>query len=119
MAKQITEWSPDTCGCVILYEVVDGIRKFNKTIKACSAHAAYANKSEHLTRLEDECQLKNYVAGHLAKDLNIELNTFAENYSYMFDANRKLVISHPEIKDKASARAKIDTKFGTGKVEIV
>jgi hypothetical protein len=45
---------------------------------------------------------------------------FIENYSYSFDADRNLVISHPQLStdQKAALKAITDTKHGANKVKV-
>jgi hypothetical protein len=79
MAKNVTRWSPDTCGCVIEYETDDTETDESKkhvhhaTIKSCPAHSKHHGKPEHLTIVFEENRRKNNVLAQAAEVAGVDL----------------------------------------------
>lgn len=100
MAKNVTIWSPDTCGCVIHYEwdtEVPAQQRVHTAVAGghvCGDHAQHA--ADHHARhavVAEENQRKNRALAKL-----IELGHNHLDLSWHFDADRTLRISGPSLR---------------------
>jgi len=129
--QKTTRWSPDTCSCVIEYtwdsEVPeqDRVHTHSQSVKTCGAHTPRHEKKAHLDTVLEENQRKNKA--HAAvyeilkeKNPNLTVEEFTKDFSFSFDQNRNLKISHKDLKaqDKAKLKSDIDTLVGQNKVSI-
>lgn len=129
----MTDWKPDTCGCVLRVE--EDWSKAVSLVK-CKHHADHAD-DEHFNIVLKENQTKNQVLSYIKenhldalienqKDIaNKDENGWAEAYgvigSVTFDSERKLAIQLPTLaeKDKLALQAVIDDRHGTGNATVV
>lgn len=81
MAKNITRWSPDTCGCIFEYEWDDSVAVDQRThtikaiISTCSDHIGMnSNIENHYDKILEENVCKNKVHGQLLTLTNIGEN---------------------------------------------
>lgn len=92
MEKQLKRWGPDTCSCVIDFEVTDNGLVAYASVKECEAHAGLSVAVQFET-LKTECALKNITMGQIQEAIK-ELTE--EESTYAFDEDRNLVISLPD-----------------------
>ena len=125
--KQVTCWSPDTCSCILEYEWDDALEgdarthSFKKAIQLCEHHKALAAGNAYNAVLSENTR-KNQAFG-LAK--KVKPNLEPSSYTWSFEgtgADRKFKVGflgklQPE--EVASLQAQCNTKFGTGKVEVI
>lgn len=123
--KKVTQWSPDTCGCVLEYEWDDSqdentrTHSFKRVIKACPEHAALAGQP-HYDQVRSENTRKNITFGEIKK---AHPQVTAENYLWFWDNGRVLQVSLvgvdlPEAA-KQGLQIALDARFGAGKVKIL
>lgn len=124
---KITQWSPDTCGCVVDFiwslDDPENDRKhhFHRTHRCCGTHKAIADKGKQLHHAEvfAENTFKNVAVGFAADQVNGESDDEREkrrvaeeqsgqrdatkigaaDVGWSFDDQRQLVLSHPRLTD--------------------
>ena len=112
-----TRWSPDTCGCVIVYEWDDEIpvdqivTTFKRAESVCEAHKN-APEDKFVVVLEEN-QRKNNVFSE-SKKINPDLKP--DDFNYRFDENRKLIVSATGI--EKSHESALEAKVGGDKVDV-
>lgn len=142
MAVHVTQWRPDTCGCVLEYEWDDEVEPDERlhTVRthddsACPRHKTLKmKKSAAFDHVLEENQRKNRVHAELvehaaehqpelvrldADNTPSDLRPDAFKFSYDDDG-----VLHVELNDhsstaKASARKVLKQKFGDAKVRVV
>ena len=135
-----TQWSPDTCECVLQYtwdtEKTAETREhvFDSVIKTCDAHTILKSKNLY-DKVKDENVLKNKALKELETALP-EFHTDLKNeddevvgkktkqsagLKWSFDNDRKLVIEIKEFKDikkKDNVKKILTDKFGDNKIDL-
>jgi len=122
--KQVTRWSPDTCGCVFEYEwdteEEPRVHRFKKLVNRCAVHALSPTNESCFDTVLEENQRKNKAFG-IAGDVISGLQP--ENYHWVFDAGRKLKVDFVGVSLGIAQKNKItqqcNTEFGPGKVEVL
>lgn len=74
---QQTQWTPDTCGCVLVYEWDDTVPQDQRihtpvSARACPVHVGLANVLDHHEAVRTENRYKNLVVHEVAKALGWE-----------------------------------------------
>lgn len=125
--KQVTRWSPDTCGCILEYEWDDALEpsarthSFKKAVHLCEHHKALVADRAYDAVLSENTR-KNQTFG-LAKKDNPDLEL--DNFTWSFEGtgeNRQLkagFLGRLKAEERASLQAQCNTKFGAGKVEVI
>jgi len=109
--KHLTKWSPDTCGCKLVYETDDEHPELDtkavETIKACPFHEGL-DIGKHFDTVLEENQRKNRFEGMIHKNVPEVIDTKIiegkevkhmkdmYQYKWSFDADRNLVV---DVKD--------------------
>lgn len=112
-----TTWSPDTCGCVIVYEWDDSlpseerIHTFKRADKVCAAHLS--GSPNKMAVVLEENQRKNIVFGEIKK-INTDLKP--EEFHFRFNDQRKLIVSSPGL--EKSNEGALEVKVGGDKVDV-
>lgn len=123
MAKQVTLWGPDTCGCEIEFEWDDAVPvetrtvAHKRTVTRCAAHQL-ATGSALFDTVLDENRRKNYV---FAEILRVKSDAAPEGYVWSYDAARVLKVSLGTIvttAQKTQLQTACNTRFGAGKVQV-
>lgn len=78
-------WRPDTCGCHLKYDVIDGNIQNLRIETSCQEH-----KDAKPEDILAENQQKNNVFRELHEKYNIQ----EEDYKWEFDENRKLIVKN-------------------------
>lgn len=128
-----TQWSPDTCGCILEYSWDDTqdenirVHKFSKVIVLCDYHKTLAPNNAYDQVLSENTR-KNMVWG-IIEDLKTKagekdaIQTITiEDYTWSFDASRKLKVGFlGKLKagEKSELQSLCNTKFGVNKVEVI
>ncbi|MBA7697332.1 hypothetical protein ES703_105997 [subsurface metagenome] len=121
---QVTRWSPDTCGCILEYEWDDTLEasarthSFKKAVKLCEHHKALLG-AKAFDQVMSENTRKNTVLGEIQK---IKPDITLEDYTWSFDANRKLKVGFlGKLKagEKSSLQSLCDNEFGVNKIEVI
>lgn len=110
MALHKNVWSPDTCGCQIVYEWDDSVpedERISTAIESCMSHDGkeiftikcpihnhHTNKDEHYADVLSENNSKNIAIGLLIKTIG-KLDGGAGDVKWRFDDNRNVILSHP------------------------
>lgn len=106
-----TQWSPDTCGCVIEYEAdTDRPEKdvnLKRYVKTCPIHSM-----KPMDDVLAENRMKNHAVNEVAKSEDKK----PLDFRWSFDGNRILHIAGAAKKNMAQAA--VDALLGTGKVII-
>lgn len=97
---KFTEWSPDTCGCKLVYmwhldDVVEQRAHHPHSHAPCEHHAHLTDTHEHHAAVLAENQGKNRAIGALANKLGVK----PEEVSFSFDGNRALTLDHPKLRE--------------------
>lgn len=100
MTMQVTTWKPDTCGCEIEYQWDDSVSQDNRThslkvIKPCAIHASDPHPTAYQNVL-NENQSKNLAIELLVKSVP-KLEEKKSEIKFRFEADRSIVLSHPEL----------------------
>jgi hypothetical protein len=125
MAKQLTQWYPDTCGCVIIFEWDDAVpaeqrvHTLYKIVTKCSDHKSIADDVELFNTVMRENTMKNEIFGKLQESMP---QIQPGNYSWYFDSNRVLhvkLIGLPFTQaQKLQLQQFCDTTYGINKVIV-
>lgn len=129
MARQITRWSPDTCGCVVEYEWDDAVAQNARThsianvVQRCARHqhVAFDAAVDHFAQLVDENPRKNKLIVRLKTQFPAVFDADGNFLgSYSFDANHVLTVIIPGItsQQRTTAQTWCDTNLGVGKVVV-
>lgn len=122
--KRTTQWSPDTCGCILEYEWDDAQNEntrthtFKKIVKLCERHKMLSGTKAY-DQLMSENTRKNRVLGEAQK---VYSSITPEDYTWSFDANNKLKVSFSgklKAKDKSRLQIFCDDEFGGDKTEVI
>lgn len=98
MARQVTQWRPDTCACVVDLVWDDAVAEVDRSHSQgtlhnkCAAHAGVADV-DVLTSLFGENQHKNRVIGKTIEVLGLETRDALANISFNFDGSRKMSVA--------------------------
>lgn len=129
----VTRWSPDTCECIIEY---NEDLSLSKVVKACDAHQGGTESTVFQTVLEENPRknksmkeiLDNAPPGIFDIDPDSGTRVFKKGITVDFDwsgvpPNRILNLTVKGItltaNQMTAIQAKLDNKFGPGKVTIV
>ena len=127
-----TTWSPDTCGCRIEYDWDTEVSQASRThtlkqfVRRCPAHST-GTEAVAYGAVTDENTRKNILRGAILRDFPALTITdgdgnvdFADGFSWVFDDDRKLVVTLPNVAGPVlvNIRALADSTFGAGKVII-
>jgi len=122
--KQITRWSPDTCGCVIEYEWDGTLPESDrihtvKRITRCEHHQRGSDE-DVFTRVLDENRRKNRVLEILQ---SVKPDIDLDNYNWSFDKDRVLKAGIIGIALTEAERGQIKNQcgklFNTGKAQMI
>jgi len=123
--KQVTRWSPDSCGCVLEYEWDDAVpatartHTFKTVVKKCSSHSALTDKDIYNQVLSENTR-KNKVFG-IAQQFLPEIKS--ENYNWSFDDKRILKVGFIDIpvsgEQMNQIRNAIQQEIVVGAVEVI
>ena len=116
-----TQWSPDTCGCVIEYTwdsdvpVEQRVHTPHATIKHCSYHEQHKDKKVHHDVLVEENQRKNMALDHIKTATDLDHEWFFDNdrVLHLIDKQGKL-----DKQKKGKAQEELSLRFGMGKVKL-
>jgi hypothetical protein len=139
MKKQITQWTPDTCGCVLEYSWDSSIPAESRVhvgeslVKTCAIHLAKAqelNQDPKLFHLHvnEENTRKNWSIGKLLEALPPNLKKAPYEFKdgeepvWAFDQDRKVTLtvhpSHKPFVNDAQTLATSDPKIDHTKVDF-
>lgn len=121
MATQYTRWSPDTCGCVLVYrwddtQPEDARTPVLHTVEArCADHAALGEEAVWAA-VNDENPRKN-ISLHMIEKV---LSRLPDGSRWYFDGARALHLSIPNLtqQQRNSLQTQADIRFGPGKVVL-
>jgi hypothetical protein len=122
MAIRETTWRPDTCGCEIVYSWDDAVpanehaHALERFTVKCAAHAGDDEVNLFAAALEEN-RRKNLAFDEIKKVIPALSPEF---YLWEFDENRVLTISlnGPTNSEKGAVIAALNTRFGSGKIEL-
>jgi hypothetical protein len=121
----MTQWSPDTCDCVISYSD-DGQLTFIGTARACAKHAPVAGTPAHLDAVLAHNRQKNAVAHWISEQFGgpntPDFTALGVGYAANAPASNDpvRVVGHGlSGAQLTAAQAAADAKFGIGKVLFV
>lgn len=116
-----TRWSPDTCGCILIYEW-DGDNPnhqhtFVEAEHLCAAHNGYSPSIAY-DKVKDENRRKNraYAIAKGVAGINLD------DFTFSFDNNRKLKVGFLgklNASQRAELQTQLDAEFGASKAEVV
>ena len=86
----MTEWRPDTCDCIIEFDIVAGNPVGQRVVRACSGHPQQANAQAHFSLVHDENRTKNRGFGIIAAKAKAEGLT-VDDFGFRINANREIV----------------------------
>jgi hypothetical protein len=133
-----TQWSPDTCNCVIQYSWEDSLPPDQRThtlatvVSRCSAHAGFSGQA-HFDQVTTENTRKNRVHGAILANIPALTQTITNpdgttsvslkngvTLNWSFDTNRHLMVtlSGATAAQKAQLQTLADSAFGAGAVTI-
>lgn len=121
---RVTQWSPDTCGCVLEYSWDDTldentrVHKFSKAISLCRHHKTQLPNGAYDQVLSENTR-KNKVFG---KAQEIKPSLVVQDYIWSFDDKRKLkagFIGKLNASEKAQLKLFCDNELGVDKVEVI
>jgi hypothetical protein len=124
MAKQITTWRPDTCGCEVELEWDDAVPATDRThtvrraTKLCDAHATLTDPKEHHAVLFEENPRKNKATQHVREVLALADNARVD---WNFEADRSLTITLPKgtsDEHRKTIQDRCDAQHGRNKVKV-
>jgi hypothetical protein len=124
MTIKVTQWSPDTCGCIFEYEWDDAltsgrVHNLTRVIRRGpeSAHALIGD-APLFARIVEENGRKNITAG-LAD--SIRSGVSVEGFSWSFDSSRILTVTITGLTNtqKNNLQSLCDSRFGSGNVIVV
>ena len=137
-----TQWSPDTCDCIIQYDwdadlpADQRVHTASKSIRKCSFHSAVADLTPHFNVLMDENPRKNQTLQAALENLTSQLGTtdpstgalvlkngITFNWSFSGSGStRVLTVSFSGVtlttNQKNTLQTFLNNKFGTGKVIV-
>lgn len=124
--KQVTRWSPDTCGCVLEYEWDDSVSDTDRTHTVTTVVTRCAEHSEMKLQLSDH--FDQVMAENTGKNKAFEVvkskvaSLDIADFKYSFDKDRKLVVDVDHLAvsaaEKLTLTAELNSKLGTGKASI-
>jgi hypothetical protein len=132
--RSFTQWSPDTCGCVINYYNDD--TSFHSTVKTCPKHSSISGMPEHAANVRLHNKKKNDVNGTLKDnadalgivlaDVEGGMRTLPAGFSINYDPNAPVdndpvIVTVPaniSAQKKAQWQNFCDQHFGVGSVTI-
>lgn len=137
MAKRLTKWKPDTCGCILVYEWdeadVQAPAVIKQVLEACDIHKGFATPAEHFTAIQSQNKAKNKILGlivdnfpKLTKEVdngNGETISVVDDgvFSYSYDETGKISVDIKglTVQEKSDFDQTLKTEIGTDKVEII
>jgi hypothetical protein len=116
--RQVTQWSPDTCGCILKYEWDDTVPAEQRShtvvevVKKCKAHEKETKITDCYTKVKAENQLKNITLKQILDDLpadlkktvvnsdGVSVDDYKKEPTWSFDEDRKLHVKIEGLKEE-------------------
>lgn len=121
MLKQ-TQWSPDTCKCVLIYEWDTDTKEADRVHTPvsgtpCAAHAEYTDTTEHHAAVLKENQTKNQAIEEACQAVP---RLLPEHFTFSFDKTRKLNLSIHTLTDTelTNVQAAVGRKFLSNTLQV-
>jgi hypothetical protein len=101
-----TRWSPDTCDCVIEYNIDEtGNTTFKNTVKTCPAHSKHHGKTDHFSVVLEENQRKNKTLAEAAEIAGVNLNPDEVISSMSFGTEEEKIVYEQTLKEGMKVKA--------------
>jgi hypothetical protein len=122
--RRETQWSPDTCSCILVYEWDDAqpesarTHSFKRAVRLCEHHKGLAEAKAY-DKVLAENTLKNLAYIEARK---IKPSLMEEDYTWSFDEARKLKVGflgRLTVEEKSNLQARYDDKFGRDEVRVL
>lgn len=111
--RPFTQWSPDTCDCILQYYNDD--TSYHATVQACDKHAANQGSAQHLADVLAHNRKKNAVLNHLVAH-GVKPDTVIVGYDRSAPVdNDPVIVQGAKAPQLQSA---LDNQFGAGAVII-
>lgn len=121
-----TQWSPDTCDCVLEFNNDDG--SYHGTVKICAKHAAVGGSAQHLANVLSHNQNKNKRLQELAEQFGLDVQLMGGGYDPAAPVGNDPILlggvagalaARGSAVTIPQAQAWLDQKYGAGIIRIV
>lgn len=127
MAIQTTQFSPDTCSCVVEYEWDDAVpvelrtHRVSRIVSRDARHAALVVADAHYAQILGENQRKNRAIGHAVEAFPALLNADGDfRGTWSFTLGHVLLLTLPGVNrpSQLSVQSWCDLNLGIGLVVV-